>query len=611
LPDGRRPRLLSDLANYTLACGRLFGLPEARLEAERLFEAAMAEVSVERAPGLRVQMAHGLLDLLYREERWSRAVEIAQDIDAALTLAEADPRLSAGVRLQGARLRAAVTSKHVSSLWALGRVLEAAIVLERARGRRIAIAMSGTSGAADMVSEDAGLAIAAAGSALREALTGNDDTACRLAWEHLAQVRRTAGLDLGSRDDALAALRHAAPSGGAFVQLHFSDRASCAFVWHQGAETPSLVELPQRAFADIGALFWGTSGWIATYDRAVGATVRVGSRRDGIAAWARKIEQCQRLLGDLIFNTLAESLDSAGIERGGRLLICPPGDLALLPIATACLRDGEHAAERWPISIVPNAAILMGETRPVDNSLCVGGWTDGTDGHPALPMAVMETNTLAGRVPGMTMLPAAMATPARLVAAMASASVVHIACHAVYDANLPGASGIELPGARLSLSRLASSMFAQVSTRLVYLSCCEAGMTGRTRDFDEFVGLPGGFLQIGVQGVVASLWAVDDVAAMVFAQAFYDRWQLSNSEVSPAEALGLAQRWMRTATWEALDAAGYLPKEVIERFRLGRFRSALRRVEKGSPADGQVNGSTACHPFQHPMHWAGWTLFGR
>lgn len=609
LPDGRRPRLFSDLANYTLAAGRLFSLPDAKGEAERLFEFALAELPVERAPGLRVQMAHGLLDLLYREARWERAVEIAEDIDAALALVEGDPRLSAGVRLQGGRLRATVTSRHVTSLCAVGRVLEAAVVLERGRGRRIAIAVGVEAASDPNMSGEIALEIAAAEDALRQALSGDDDTACRLAWERLAQVRRKAGFDLGSRADARASLRIAAPTGGAFVQLHFSERASYAFVWLRGAETPLLVDLPAQAFAGIGALFGGRSGWIATYDRALGVKADGTSPRDRVAAWNGAIQQCQQVLGDLIFATLGEKLTVAGVADGARIYICPPGDLALLPIATARLGRDAFAADRWSISIVPNARILTGKPRSIGPMLCVGGWTDGSDGHPALPMATLETRALSVRAEGIQSLALTEATPARLVAAMASASVVHLACHAVYDVETPRRSGLELPGSRLTLSRLASSAFEQIPARLVYLSCCEAGMTGRTRDFDEFVGMPGGFLQLGVQGVIASLWAVDDVAAMVFALAFYERWSAAAS-IAPAAALASTQYWMRTAGWDEIQRAGYLPREVIDRMRLGQFRSKLRRVEDDLPVDELGGDPSGDLPFREPMHWAGWTLFG-
>lgn len=610
LRDGRRPRLLSDLANYTLAYGRLFNTIDAKAEAEQLFVSAIDEVPVERAPGLHVQIAHGLFDLLYREERWDDAVLVAEDIDRALALVEGDPRLSAGVRLQGARLRAAVTAKHATCLIARNRVRDASIILERARGRRIAVAMNDATSAPLGMSEFGAVEIAAAEEALRDALSGEDDTACRLAWEYLARARRKAGLDLGSREDAMAALSEAAVEGGVFLQLHFSEHGSHMICWHSGASNPSLFDLPSKAFAAIGALFRGETGWIPTYERALGDAADHASTADRIATWNSAIGHCQQVLGETIFTTAEQALESLGVGAGADVYICPPGDLALLPIAAARLGDGGYAAERWSIGIVPNARVLMGKTRPIESSLCIGGWTDGSDGHPALPMAMLETATLASSIPGMTVLPVVHATPSRMVAAMATASIVHVACHAVYDAEVPGRSGLELPGARLSLSRLAAAALQQVPTRLVYLSCCEAGMTGRTRDFDEFVGLPGGFLQVGVQGVIASLWAVDDVAAMVFARTFYDHWRPTVSVMSPAEALGRAQCWMRTVNWQELEASGYLPCEVIDRMQQGQMRSSPRRVEEAGFSNDHIAYATRT-PFQEPIHWAGWTLFGR
>lgn len=602
LSDGRRPRLRNDLANYALAYARRFDAPEARDEAEQLFEAALADLARDRAPGLRARMATGLFDLLYREKQWARAAAVADEIDVALARAESDPRLSAGVRLQGARLRSAVTNKHVTCLCKLGRVLDAAIILERARGRRIAIALGDGADGAPSDAEQGTPAIAAAEAALRSALAGDDDTACRLAWERLALARRGAELDLGNRDDALGALRHAALPGAAFVQLHFSDQGSHALLWRPGDPVPDMIALPSEAFEAIGALFHGEEGWIAVYERMLAG----GAESE--AVWNRAIETCQALLGTLIFAPIDSHLARVTPAAPLCVYLCPPGDLALLPLASARLPAGDEASERWHVSIVPNARILLGETRTAGPLLCVGGWTHGSDSLPELPMATLETKLLGERVPGVTTLAEARATPAAIVPAMQSAGVVHIACHAVYELQEPGRSGIELPGSRLTLSRLAASAFDRLPTRLVYLSCCEAGMTGRTRDVDEFTGLPGAFLQLGAQGVIASLWAVDDLAAMVFALAFYDRWQPG---VPPAQALAATRHFMRTASWADLDRAGYLPEPILDRVRAGQLRTGLRRIGQKSEDAAQPHGAQAALPFAAPMHWAGWTLFGR
>lgn len=610
LPDGSRPRLLNDIGNYLAAEGRLFDLPDRLAEAERHFDAALGDLSIDRAPGLYVQISLGLLDLLFRAKRWESVVQVAERVDEALTLAECDPRLSAGVRQQGSRLRTSVTRKHVSGLCALGRMRDASVMLERTRGRRIGVALEGV--ASDPAISDAdAAAMESAEAALASALAGDDDTAIRLAWEQLARVRRSAGLDLGTRADALDDLMQSAQEGAAFVQLHFSEAGSMALCWLPGAQEPLAIELPSGAFTAIAALFQGSENWFSVYEAALQALSTGREQRARIEAWNEKITECQSVLGRVIFETLLPELVDAGLRPGTCLYLCPPGDLAAMPVGAALLPDGRSLPPQWPVAIVPNAKVLAGATRSISSAICIGGWSDGSDGHAPLPMANLEAQAIPSLVAGMSLLPADQVSRQRVLTEMASAGLVHLACHACYDPDTPAQSGLELPDGRLSLTRLASSDFRIVPTRLIYLSSCEAGMTGRTRDFDEFVGLPGALLRLGVQGVVASLWAVDDIAAFAFAQAFYRNWPGDGNCESPALAIGHAQAWMRNARWNDLLEDGILPSDMILRLRQRKLRSTLRRLEEHAQQPQVLFDSANERPFANPMHWAGWVLFGR
>ena len=91
-------------------------------------------------------------------------------------------------------------------------------------------------------------------------------------------------------------------------------------------------------------------------------------------------------------------------------------------------------------------------------------------------------------------------------------------------------------------------------SNLVFLSGCETalGRAGGTRfsPGDDYVTLAQAFLQSGVRNVVATLWRVDDDAAAIFAEHFYDELRT----LPPAPALAAAQRRMSR---EARYAAPY------------------------------------------------------
>jgi CHAT domain-containing protein len=193
------------------------------------------------------------------------------------------------------------------------------------------------------------------------------------------------------------------------------------------------------------------------------------------------------------------------------------------------------------------------------------------------------------------------------LAAMKQATHLHVACHGEYDANDASRSGLLLAhGERLTLTRLWAAGFERFAMRLVFLSCCEGGMTGRSLDSDEFAGLPAAFLQLGANGVIAAQWAVHDDAARVFADAFYRRYLDADGvpRTTPTRALGETRRWMRSVTVATLIDENYLLREKAEEL----FDWGRAMVGGGASARESI---LETRPYAPACHWAGWTLFGR
>jgi hypothetical protein len=96
---------------------------------------------------------------------------------------------------------------------------------------------------------------------------------------------------------------------------------------------------------------------------------------------------------------------------------------------------------------------------------------------------------------------------------------------------------------------------------LVFVNCCHLGKTGSDPDIDRGalaanLGLQ--FIRMGVRAVVAAGWAVDDEAALVFAETFYGRL-LSGDPFGEAVRAAREETWMRfpaVNTWGAYQCYG-------------------------------------------------------
>jgi len=130
--------------------------------------------------------------------------------------------------------------------------------------------------------------------------------------------------------------------------------------------------------------------------------------------------------------------------------------------------------------------------------------------------------------------------------------------------------------------------------RLVTLSACETGLTDTTKQSDDCIGLATGFLYAGSQGVLSSLWSVNDLATAFLMIKFYENLATADMAI----ALNTAQIWLRDATKEDLQTwTKQLP---------------LRRVEKANLYDMlEKIGSKEIRPFQSPYHWAAFCSVGQ
>lgn len=149
---------------------------------------------------------------------------------------------------------------------------------------------------------------------------------------------------------------------------------------------------------------------------------------------------------------------------------------------------------------------------------------------------------------------------------LASARILHLATHGVFDARNPELSGLVLSRFRADgqprdgFLRLHDIYGLRLASDLVVLSGCQTAL-GREVRGEGLVGLTRGFMYAGVPRVAASLWRVPDRATAELMARFYEG--LLRDGLPPAAALRRAQlalraerRWSDPYYWAAFLLQG-------------------------------------------------------
>jgi hypothetical protein len=207
-----------------------------------------------------------------------------------------------------------------------------------------------------------------------------------------------------------------------------------------------------------------------------------------------------RLSADLRVERLrARLLGPLGVPGDAELVIVPAGDLHGIP--WSALRDA-------PVSLAPSAA-LWARTRQARLERPGGGPTVLVEG-PSLPGATVEIDRLRGLYPDATVLSPPDSTAQAVLDRVNGAGLVHLACHGWLRADNPLFSSLVLSDGPLTVQELQTS---GVAPHRLVLASCQSGADVSYAG-DEVLGFISSLLARGTAGVVASVAAVPDVAAV-------------------------------------------------------------------------------------------------
>lgn len=378
-------------------------------------------------------------------------------------------------------------------------------------------------------------------------------------------------------------------------RLHYTDYGSAEALIAAYRPAAPTAFLPQdrpwsrERYLEVGAV---KGGWLAALR--------------GLVAFDAALDEVLPTLWSELMQPLAEQLLGEGTEQSLAALLIPCGDLALLPLHAAWEQSaGDQGVRRLVLSYAPAARALGAPRRaapvvtdPTTSFLGVGN-AQPVDAplHFAEQEIVACAAALGAAEPDLV---GDAATRDKTVPRLFEATFVHFACHGRFDPANPMESAVYLAnGEPLTLGELIDLQLPRA--RLVVLTACETAISDTRFLPDEALGLANGFLHAGAQGVVSTLWPVNDVSTMLLMEQFY--LGLVKQRLSPARALHAARLWLKTLRADdTRDRLAAILKTLDPDHRsAGKVSEQFRRFAEMKPD---------ARPFSHPFHWAGFIFSG-
>ncbi len=229
---------------------------------------------------------------------------------------------------------------------------------------------------------------------------------------------------------------------------------------------------------------------------------------------AQLIRSAQQTLQALHSALIAPLADL--VAGSTRLAIVPHGPLHHLPFAA--LYDGQrYLVDQFELTLAPSATVLSlcgrRAERPARRAVVFA-----VD-DPSIPFARHEAAEVSRRLPAAQMRLGAQATLESLRRDTGECDLLHLACHGLFRRDNPLFSALKLHDGWLTAGDV---LQLKLSGAFVTLSACESGRS-QVIGGDELLGLPYAFLGAGAQGLLVSLWLVDDETTATLMPLFYQQ----------------------------------------------------------------------------------------
>ncbi|HEY7634717.1 MAG TPA: CHAT domain-containing protein [Gemmatimonadales bacterium] len=295
-----------------------------------------------------------------------------------------------------------------------------------------------------------------------------------------------------------------------------------------------------------------------------------------------------RALGAALFDPILPDLDSSI----NRLIIIPDGPLHRLPFDVLLLPDGRSLVERFAISTVPSARILVDlwqrprDLAPQTTRLLALGDPSFPTGQPgsdvgqaarAAAATYQEAFASAGGLPRLEGSAREVERAARYAASAdvrlresASAAflkradltgyqIVHLATHALVDEHAAGRTALVLAPGEGETGYLGPGELAglHLAADLVVVSACQSA-GGVVVDGEGVQGLSAPLLQAGARSILATGWRINDRGTNRLIDAFYQELSRGQPEAQALRnaKLRMIQQKRPPGEWAAFTLMG-------------------------------------------------------
>jgi CHAT domain-containing protein len=391
------------------------------------------------------------------------------------------------------------------------------------------------------------------------------------ALETAEQARSRALLDLLGTHSAALPASHAVSASDDASLLESSTQAP-------PASMKDIVDSLQRLHSTLLA-YWSSQTslhiWVVTEKGEVFQATRKITPRQ-----ISSMQGHRRLYRELI-EPMKEHLPKGDNEL---LTIVPSGPLFNISFAALQGPNGKYLVEQYRTHVLPSIGLLRFTSRNAAESerqneryVLLADPASPPDRLPSLPSTRVEATAIARILPPAqtSLLLGAEANRRQLLDNISSATVLHMATHAVLNEKDSYQSFLALQSGRTDTGKLTVADIYQwkLHSRLVVLSACRSGL-GRITG-DGIAGLNRALFYAGAASVLSSMWDIADKPTAEMLPRFY---QALLTGTSPSGALRQAQL------------------------------SMLSDLRKGRIHVRTIGASSALPP--DPVYWAAFSLAG-
>lgn len=199
--------------------------------------------------------------------------------------------------------------------------------------------------------------------------------------------------------------------------------------------------------------------------------------------------------------------------HGEPLLLVAHRHLHAVPFEALSCPDGRKFLECFDVHFASElGGRVPGTVEPSDRPVLVMACADD-----AAPMIEAEAKVVAAAWPGAEVWSGDTATVPRFLAEAAGRPLVHVAAHGVFESENPYCSGLRLADGWLTARDILAT---DLRGSTLVLSACSSGLSSEVGRLPT--GLAWACLGAGADGVVATLWEVDDAVTLEFMQHFHE-----------------------------------------------------------------------------------------